>query len=69
VIVRYKTTADAKHPLPPDLAEVEAIGGAQDREMLARRLGDLGIAVTSTALRNVPRRVDISDRLRAHLRD
>jgi hypothetical protein len=61
--------ADAKHPLPPDLAEVEAIGGAQDWEMLARRLGDLGIAVTSTALRNVPRRVDISDRLRAHLRD
>jgi hypothetical protein len=61
--------ADATNPLPPDLAEVEAIGGAQDWEMLAQRLGNLGIATTPALLRSVPRRVDISDRLKAHLRD
>jgi hypothetical protein len=61
--------ADAKNPLPPDLAAVEAVGGAQDWELLIRILRDRGIETTSTVLKSVPRRVDISDRLRAQLRD
>jgi hypothetical protein len=61
--------ADVHNPLPPELAAVEAIGGAQDWSLLSQRLRDHGIEATPDALQKVPRRVDISDRTRRHLRD
>ena len=61
--------ADVHNPLPPELAAVESIGGAQDWALLSQRLRDHEIEATPDALQKVPRRVDISARLRDQLGD
>lgn len=61
--------ADVDNPLPPDAAEVEGTGGAQDWELLCDRLRGFGVTVTSDQLSTVPRRLDLSPEVRALVRD
>ncbi len=42
--------ADVDHPLPPELAKVEAVGGAQDWEMLSDGLLAFGVTTTPQLL-------------------
>ncbi|WP_051054506.1 hypothetical protein [Frankia sp. QA3] len=58
---------DVDNPLPPDLAEVENTGGAQDWELLAERLHEFGVVPPPALLGSVPRRLDLGDDLRARL--
>lgn len=61
--------ADVDHPLPPELAKVEAVGGAQDWELLSDRLLAFGVTTTPQLLCTVPRQLDLSARLLAHVKE
>lgn len=61
--------ADVDHPLPPELAKVEAVGGAQDWELLSDQLRAFGVATTPELLCGVPRQLELSARALAHVKD
>ena len=61
--------ADVNNPLPQELAIAEAVGGAQDWNLLSQRLRYHGAIATPDQLARMPRQFQLSERLAADVKD